>query len=68
MISDNGLWDVNIDNVSYNTFNIKENTLYLLIPGFSFNPYEKVDEIYATSKVKLFVTEKPSSRKTLCIG
>jgi len=59
MISDNGLWDVNIDNVSYNTFNIKENTLYLLIPGFSFNPYEKVDEIYATSKVKLFVTEKP---------
>ncbi len=57
-VSDDNLLDFELSNISFNTNDIKPNSAFVLIKGSSFDPYEKVDEIFSSGKVKLFITEK----------
>lgn len=57
-LSKDRLLDLSVENISINTNRIKENSVYILISGSNFNPYEKIDEIYNTNKVKLFFSDR----------
>jgi UDP-N-acetylmuramoyl-L-alanyl-D-glutamate--2,6-diaminopimelate ligase len=62
-ISDDNLYDINVENISFNTKDIKPNSAFVLVKGINFDPYEKVDEIFNSKNVRLFITEKPLPEK-----
>lgn len=57
-ISNSEILNEEIENVSINTNKITDNSAFILIIGTTFNPYDKVEDIYKTGKVKLFISEK----------
>jgi len=62
-ISDNALLSINIDNLSFNSNDIKPNSVFVLIKGSSFDPYTKVDDIFSSGKVLCFITEQRLENK-----
>lgn len=57
-VSENKIFEMEIDNLSFDTRGIKSDSAFILIKGSSFDPYEKVKEIYDSGKVKFFISEK----------
>lgn len=57
-VSNDKLLDLSVENISINTNKIKDNSVYILISGSNFNPYDKIDEIYNTNKIKLFFSDR----------
>lgn len=58
-MSDANLLSKNVEDISMNSKEIKENSVFVAIKGVSFDPHIIADEIYASEKVVCFICEKP---------
>lgn len=58
-MSDANLLSKNVEDISLNSKEIKENSVFVAIKGVSFDPHIIADEIYASGKVVCFICEKP---------
>ncbi|MCX8084518.1 MAG: UDP-N-acetylmuramoyl-L-alanyl-D-glutamate--2,6-diaminopimelate ligase [Calditerrivibrio sp.] len=58
-ISDTKLLELEVMDISFNTNDIKEQSVFVLIKGSSFDPYKVVDDLYRSGKVLFFISEIP---------
>jgi len=57
-ISDISLLDIDIKEISYNSNNLKEDSLFIAYKGANFDSHSIVDRLFNTGRVIAFVTEK----------
>ncbi|MDY6821573.1 MAG: UDP-N-acetylmuramoyl-L-alanyl-D-glutamate--2,6-diaminopimelate ligase [Deferribacterota bacterium] len=57
-ISDNNLLGIDVDDITFNTNDIKENSLCVLYKGTNVDSHQFVEEFYKSGKIIAFVCEK----------
>ena len=58
-LSDVNLLEKDVENISLNSKEIKENSVFVAIKGAIFDPHIIAEEIYASGRVVCFISEKP---------
>ena len=61
-ISDASLLDIDVEDISCNSGDIKKNSLFIAYKGRNFDPHLILEDLFKTGKIVAFVTEKNIKR------